>query len=98
MTTTYQRIVLDLMDSYADLADINGLVIDRGAEAAAAEVFARSLFEAGRSFVQENTYSPMTPTWDEVLRREPDALTALAAAVAADRRDFGLPEPAFGDT
>ena len=98
VVTAYQRIVLDLMDSYADLADINGLVIDRGAEAAAAEVFARSLFEAGRSFVQENTYSPMTPTWDEVLRREPDALTALAAAVAADRRDFGLFDPGSGDT
>jgi hypothetical protein len=61
-------------------------------------VFACSLFEAGRSFVQENTYSPMTPTWDEVLRREPGALAALATAVAADRRDFGLPEPFSGDS
>ncbi len=98
LVTAYQRIVLDLMDSHADLADINGLGIDRGAEAAAAELFARSLFEAGRSFVKENTYRPMTPTWDEVLRREPGALAALAAAVAADGRDFGSPEPFSGDS
>jgi hypothetical protein len=32
---------------------------------------------------------PLTPTWDEVSHRRPDALARLAAAVAADRADHG---------
>ena len=85
LVTAYQRIVLDLMDSYADDAAINGLRLDRGEEARAVEFFATSLFEAGRSFVQEDQQRPLTPTWDEVSRRQPQALARLAAAVQADK-------------
>jgi glucosyl-3-phosphoglycerate synthase len=87
LVTAYQRIVLDLMDSYADDAAINGLQLDRGEEARAVEFFAASLFEAGRSFVQEDQQRPLTPTWDEVSRRQPQALARLLAAVQADTAD-----------
>jgi glucosyl-3-phosphoglycerate synthase len=81
--------VLDLMDSYADDAAINGLQLDRGEEARAVEFFAASLFEAGRSFVQEDQQRPLTPTWDELSRRQPQALARLLAAVQADTAEHG---------
>ena len=85
IVSAYQRIVLDLLDSYAADAAINGLTIDRGAESLAVSCFATSLFEAGQRFVQGNTHHPLTPTWDEVLRLQPDALERLRSAVIADR-------------
>jgi glucosyl-3-phosphoglycerate synthase len=88
--TAYQRIVLDLMDSYADDAAINGLKIDRGEEARAVEFFASSLSEAGRSFVTEDHRAPLCATWDEVSRRQPQALTRLMGAVQADQADNGF--------
>ena len=91
LVTAYQRIVLDLMDSYADDAAINGLRLDRGEEARAVEFFAASLFEAGRSFVQEDQQRPLTPTWDEVGRRQPQALARLLAAVQADTAEHSDP-------
>ena len=89
LVTAYQRIVLDLMDSYADDAAINGLQLNRGEEARAVEFFAASLFEAGRSFVQEDQQRPLTPTWDELSRRQPQALARLLAAVQADTAEHG---------
>ena len=88
--TAYQRIVLDLMDSYADDAAINGLKIDRGEEARAVEFFASSLSEAGRGFVTEDHRAPLCATWDEVSRRQPQALTMLMGAVQADQADNGF--------
>ena len=84
LVSAYQRIVLDLMDSYADDAAINGLCLDRGEEARAVEFFAASLFEAGRSFVEEDQPRSLSPTWDEVSRRQPQALARLLDAVRAD--------------
>lgn len=89
VVTAYQRIVLDLMDSYADVAAINGLTIDRVGESLAASTFAESLYQAGRSFVEEGCYGPLTPTWDEVIRNQPDILVRLQSAVALDRAEYG---------
>jgi glucosyl-3-phosphoglycerate synthase len=91
LVTAYQRIVLDLLDSYADDAAINGLRLDRGAEGQAVEFFATHLFEAGRSFVQEDRQRPLTPTWDEVSHRQPQALAQLLAAVRADTAEHAAP-------
>ena len=85
----YQRIVLDLLDSHAADAAVNGLRIDRGAETRAVDCFAGCLLEAGRRFVEDDRLPPLTPTWDEVCQRVPDAAARLAAAVAADRADLG---------
>ena len=96
VVTAYQRIVLDLMDSYAHDAAINGLKINRGQEQQAVDFFATNLFEAGRRFVEEDRQTPLTPTWDEVSRVLPDALPRLVEAVeadAADRADPGLRSP-----
>jgi glucosyl-3-phosphoglycerate synthase len=88
LVTAYQRIVLDLLDSHAADAALNGLRLDRGEETRAVAFFATCLLEAGRRFVQEDQLLPLTPTWDEVSHRRPDALPRLAAAVAADRADY----------
>jgi glucosyl-3-phosphoglycerate synthase len=89
LVNAYQRIVLDLLDSYAADAALNGLQLDRGAETRAVAFFAGCLLEAGHRFVQEDTLAPLTPTWDEVSHRTPDAPARLAAAVAADRAEHG---------
>lgn len=84
LVTAYERIVLDLLDSYAADAELNGLHLDRGEEMRAVALFAACLLEAGGSFVREDQRWPLTPTWDEVSHRIPEALPRLAAAVAAD--------------
>ena len=90
VVTAYQRIVLDLMESYENDAAINGLLIDRGGELAAASVFAAALHEAGRRFVEEDSYRPLTPIWDGVMRSYPDILSRLAFAVTEDETEFGV--------
>lgn len=89
LVNAYQRIVLDLLDSHAADAALNGLHLDRGAESRAVEFFADCLLGAGRAFVEDDPLSPLTPTWDEVSQRIPAALARLTAAVAADRADHG---------
>ncbi|MFZ4731340.1 MAG: glycosyl transferase [Pirellulales bacterium] len=89
LVNAYQRIVIDLLDSHAADAALNGLRHDRGAETRAVSFFADCLLEAGRSFVHDDQLPPLTPTWDEVSHRTPDALARLAEAVAADRADHG---------
>lgn len=95
LVDAYRRIALDLLDSHAADAVLNGLRVDRGGETRAVAFFAACLLEAGRDFVQENRLPPPAPTWDEVSLRVPDALARLAAAVAADRADHGgrVPSP-----
>ena len=90
VVTAYQRIVLDLMDSYENDAAINGLMIDRSGELSAASVFAEALNEAGRRFVEEDCHRTLTPIWDEVMRSYPDILVRLANAVNEDEKEFGL--------
>lgn len=87
LVNAYQRIVLDLVDSHAADAALNGLALDRAAEARAVTFFAGCLLEAGQAFVDDDRLTPLAPTWDEVTTRVPDALSRLAAAVAADRAD-----------
>jgi glucosyl-3-phosphoglycerate synthase len=88
IVTAYERIVHDLIDSYVDVAAINGLEIDRGDEMLAASTFASSLYAAGRHFVGEDYHRTFAPTWDEIVRRRPDTLARLRSAVALDREQF----------
>jgi hypothetical protein len=39
--------------------------------------------------VQEDQQRPLTPTWDELSRRQPQALARLLAAVQADTAEHG---------
>lgn len=91
IVTAYERIVLDLIDSYVDVAAINGLKIDRRDEVQAASTFAGSLYAAGQHFVSEDYHRAAAPTWDEVVRRQPDTLARLRSAVALDRAQFTGP-------
>lgn len=89
LVTAYQRIVLDLMDSYEHDAAINGLLIDRAGELLASSVFAEALYEAGRRFVDEDFHHALTPIWDEIMRSHPDILRRLASAVTEDEAEYG---------
>lgn len=91
IVTAYQRIVLDLIDSYVDVAAINGLTYDRGEEVMAASAFADTLYAAGKHFVGEDYHRPFALTWDEVIRSRPDILASLRSAVALDQDDFAGP-------
>lgn len=91
IVTAYQRIVTDLIDSYMDVAAINGLVYDRSGEASAASTFADVLYAAGKHFVSEDYHRSSAPTWDEVIRTQPDILARLRSAVELDREQFAGP-------
>lgn len=88
VVTAYQRIVLDLMDSYEHDAAINGLIIDRAGELSASSIFAEALHETGRRFVDDDCHRVLTPIWDEIMRSHPDILCRLASAVIEDEKEF----------
>lgn len=88
IVTAYERIVLDLIDSYVDVAAINGLKIDRSEEVETASAFAAGLYAAGRHFVSEDYHRTTAPTWDEVVRRKPDIPARLRSEVERDREQF----------
>jgi len=88
VVSAYQRIVRDLMDSYADVAAINGLEMDRGAELSAASTFAEALHEVGKEFVSSQSHQAPTLLWDEVLRTHPDILFRLEKAVKDDYEEY----------
>lgn len=90
LVNAYQRIALDLLDSHAADAALNGLHLERGTEARLVAFFAAALVEAGERFAGIDRLPPLTPTWDEVLHRRPDALARLLAAVEADRAEHAV--------
>jgi glucosyl-3-phosphoglycerate synthase len=62
----YFRIALDLIESYANDARINGLTLDRHAEERAVELFASNILRAGESFLESGDDSPFMPAWNRV--------------------------------
>lgn len=88
----YYRIALDLIESYANDAAMNGLSLDRHAEEKAVEVFASNILKAGQAFLQGGEEIPFMPTWHRVTGAHPDVYQQLLDAVAQDRHE-GLEEP-----
>ncbi|MFQ1702077.1 glycosyl transferase [Loktanella agnita] len=88
LKATYYRIALDLMDAYYNDAKMNGLAIDRHKEERAIELFAENLMRAGQIFLENPHETPFIPTWNRVHSADPDFLSDLRAAAAADEKEF----------
>lgn len=89
LKATYYRCALDLLDSYYNDARMNGLAIDRHKEEKSIELFAENIIRAGQIFVDNPHESPFIPTWNRVHAADPDFLTDMRRAAAADLEDYG---------
>ena len=87
----YYRIALDLVESYHNDAQINGLNFDRHLEGSAVEVFAENIMQAGEDFLNPDKSMdvPFMPSWKRVISAVPDIMDRLLRAVEDDRQEFG---------
>ena len=81
---TYYRTALDLLDSYYNDAEMNGLSIDRHKEERSIELFAENIMRAGQVFLNNPSETPFIPTWSRVYSADPDLMPDMLRAVAAD--------------
>jgi len=88
LRATYYRTALDLLEAYANDARMNGLALDRHGEEEAIELFAKNIVRAGKVFLENPHETPFIPNWNRVNAADPDILTDLRAAAAADEADF----------
>ncbi len=88
LKATYFRRALDLIEVYADDAQMNGLTLDRHAEEKSVELFSENLMEAGRTFLDNPHESPFIPNWSRVNAADPELLADLRKIVLADAKDF----------
>lgn len=84
----YLRIALDLIESYANDADINGLTLDRDAEERAVELFASNILKGGELFLESGEETPFIPSWGRVASMDTKVFTDLVEAVANDMTEF----------
>ncbi|TNF89108.1 MAG: glycosyl transferase [Gammaproteobacteria bacterium] len=92
----YYRIALDLIESYANDAAINGLGLDRHAEEQAVELFASNILKAGEAFLEGGEESPFIPSWHRVTSVYRNVFADLLDAVDADRADAAVVADADG--
>ena len=88
LKATYYRIALDLIESYYNDAKMNGLTVDRHKEEKSVELFAENIIRAGQVFLDNPHETPFIPTWNRVHAADPDFLTVLKRAAAADAEEF----------
>ncbi|MFT6225567.1 MAG: glucosyl-3-phosphoglycerate synthase [Paracoccaceae bacterium] len=88
LKATYYRSALDLLEAYYNDAKMNGLSFDRHKEEQAIELFAENIMRAGQFFLDNPHETPFIPTWNRVHAADPEFLSALHAAAAADEREF----------
>ena len=77
----YLAAARDLIRHYANDAEINGYVVDAAAEAATAEVFARSVADAVEACQANPREDELNPSWREVLRTAPEVAPMLLDAL-----------------
>ncbi len=80
----YLRIALDLIESYANDADINGLSLDRDAEERAVELFAGNILRGGESFLSSGDETPFIPSWGRVTSVYTEVFEDFLEAVRLD--------------
>lgn len=83
----YYRIALDLIESYANDAAMNGLSLDRHAEEQAVELFASNILKAGEAYLEGGEETPFIPSWQRVAGAHTGVFPDLLQAVAQDRRE-----------
>lgn len=84
---TYLRIALDLIETYANDARMNGLTIDRHREERAVEVFSENILNAGSRFLDAPMEAAYIPSWRRVVSAMPDIFERIVAAVEADNQN-----------
>jgi glucosyl-3-phosphoglycerate synthase len=88
LKATYYRSALDLLDCYYNDARMNGLSLDRHGEENIIELFARNIVEAGNVYLENPAETPFIPTWNRVHAADPDLMSDMLSAVAADAAEF----------
>ncbi len=89
LKATYFRIALDLIESYRNDAEMNGLKLDVHKEETAVEMFCENIIKAGRHFLDCPMETPFIPSWNRVASAFPDILDEITAAVEADMAEYG---------
>lgn len=84
LKATYYRIALDLMESYRNDAEMNGLKFDIHSEEKIVELFAENIMKAGEQFLNNPMDQPFVPHWDRVKSAIPDIYDQLLEAVKQD--------------
>ncbi|MEO1065867.1 MAG: glycosyl transferase [Pseudomonadota bacterium] len=84
---TYLRIALDLIETYANDARMNGLSIDRHKEERAVEVFSENILAAGSRFLDAPMEAAYIPSWRRVVSAMPDIFEWIVEAVEADNKN-----------
>jgi len=87
----YYRIALDLIESYANDARMNGLSLDRHAEEQAVELFAANILKAGEAYLEGGDETPFIPSWHRAAGACPDIYRRLLDAVEQDRAEHPIP-------
>jgi len=88
LKATYYRRALDMVETYAHDAKMNGLDFDRHAEEQHVELFAENIMAAGKVFLDNPNETPFIPNWSRVNAAAPGLLTDLAEIVTADEKEF----------
>ena len=94
----YYRIALDLIESYAADASMNGLSLDRHTEEKAVELFASNILKAGDAFLQGGDEIPFIPTWRRVRGAVPTVHNDLLGAVREDRAEYSAEDASLAAT
>lgn len=85
----YLRNALDLIESYANDAAMNGLELDQDAEERAVELFAGNILKGGETYLGSGEETPFIPSWGRVTSVYTDVYSDLLNAVQADMREYG---------
>ncbi len=86
LKAAYYRIALDFVGLYYDTATFNGLKVDRHAEEEAVELFAGTIMEAGKQYLDNPMATPFIPSWNRIQAAVPDILEQIYDAVELDNR------------
>ena len=89
---TYFREALDRIDSYYNDALMNGLTLDRHAEEATVELFAKNIMVAGETYLTNPMETPFLPSWNQRQCRLARFSDTLRRAVRLDMRRM-MPRP-----
>jgi len=68
---TYYRIALDMVEQYSCDAAMNGLTFNRHKEERLVDQFARNVYQAGISYLNNPNQTPIMPTWKRVFNTIP---------------------------
>ncbi len=85
---TYFRIALDLIETYANDATMNGLTMDIHKEEQAVELFAANILKAGLTFLENPMERPFIPSWNRVSSALPNLQQSMLEAVALDMEEY----------